>query len=317
VTKRSMRNTPASIRERLLNKAREKGRLFNEILQYFAMERFLYRLSLSAYAEKFVLKGALLFTAWQTSYLRSTMDIDLLGHTNNDVNFIVTVVKKICSQKVESDGIVFDLSSVKGEHITEDADYEGVRIKFRGTLDTARITIQLDIGFGDIVIPSPVRIDYPTILNLPAPHLYGYSKESVIAEKFEAMIKLGLLNSRLKDFYDIWFLSQQFDFDGQTLAAAIKKTFSNRGTQLPSQLNTLTDHFAQDPSKKAQWRGFIRKNILKNVPEELSEVVSGIADFLGPVIDTLTADQTLKGTWNAHGPARRWVKIKKNLPNKI
>ena len=304
-----MRNTPASIRERLLNKAREKGRPFNEILQYFAMERFLYRLSLSAYAEKFILKGALLFTVWQTSYLRPTMDIDLLGHTNNDVNFIVSVVKKICSQKVVSDGIVFDLSSVKGEHITEDADYEGVRIKFRGTFDTARITIQLDIGFDDIVIPSPARIDYPTILNLPAPHLYGYSKESVVAEKFEAMIKLGILNSRLKDFYDIWLLSQQFDFDGQTLTTAIKKTFSNRGTQLPSHLNILTDHFVQDPSKKAQWRGFIRKNILKNVPEELSEVVTGIADFLGPVIDTLTAGQTLKGAWNAHGPARRWDPI--------
>ncbi|MEA2079138.1 MAG: nucleotidyl transferase AbiEii/AbiGii toxin family protein, partial [Pseudomonadota bacterium] len=210
------------MRQHLLNKARESGRPFNELLQYFAMERFLYRLSKSVHADKFVLKGALMFTAWQAPVTRPTMDIDLLGITDNSVDAIIDIARDICLQQVEPDGSVFEPDSIGGERIVEDADYGGVRVRFRGTLGTARVIVQLNIGFGDVVVPKPEMADYPTILNLPMPRLKGYSRESVVAEKFEAMVKLGVLNSRVKDFFDIWLLSRQFDFDGETLALTIE-----------------------------------------------------------------------------------------------
>lgn len=228
MTKRQYKNIGASIRQRLLSKARETGRPFSELLQYFAMERFLYRLSKSSYADNFILKGALMLTVWEAPLTRPTMDIDFLGRIENSVETLVKVTREICQQEVEPDGIVFDVTEVDAERIAEDADYEGIRIRFRGSLDTARFVIQLDIGFGDIIVPSPESMNYPTILDLPAPHLSGYSRESTIAEKFEAMVKLGILNNRMKDFFEIWLMSRQFDFDGTTLTEAISKTFSTR-----------------------------------------------------------------------------------------
>ncbi len=167
---------------------------------------------------------------WEVRTFRSTMDIDMLGKMKNNIDSIIAMVREVCLQEVEPDGVVFDPDSVRGQVITEDADYEGVRVHFRGLLDTARITIQLDVGFGDVVIPSAKLMMYPTILDLPAPKIRGYSKESTIAEKFEGMVRRGIINSRMKDFWDIRLLSQQFDFDGKTLAAAIEKTFSKRHT---------------------------------------------------------------------------------------
>jgi predicted nucleotidyltransferase component of viral defense system len=230
------------------------------------MERFLYRLSKSPYGDKFVLKGALMLTVWKAPLSRPTMDIDLLGRIDNSIETIVEVTKNICQQKVEPDSIAFDGNSIKGERISEDAEYEGIRIRFRGALNTARIVMQLDIGFGDIVIPSPEPTNYPTILDLPAPRLLGYSRESTIAEKFEAMVKLGILNSRMKDFFDIWLMLRQFDSDGSTLSSAITKTFSTRGTSILAEPIALTKTFAEDTAKAIQWRGFIRKNRLRNVP---------------------------------------------------
>jgi predicted nucleotidyltransferase component of viral defense system len=277
------------VRQRLLNKAREKGRPFNELLQYFAMERFLYRLSKSLYVDNFVLKGALMLSVWEAPLSRPTMDIDLLGRINNSVEAIVAVTRVICRQEVEPDGIAFDTNSIVGERITEDADYEGVRVRFKGSLDTAQIAMQLDIGFGDMVVLSPELTDYPTILDLPAPQLYVYSRESTIAEKFEAMVKLGILNSRMKDFFDIWLMLRQFDFEGQKLSTAIAKTFSTRGTDIQSEPISLTNTFVDDTVKTAQWRGFIRKNRLTNVSQDLGEVVKAIAAFLGPIAKSLAA----------------------------
>jgi predicted nucleotidyltransferase component of viral defense system len=300
--KQLYKNISASVRQRLLNRARKTGRPFNELLQYFAMERFLYRLSKSSYADNFILKGALMLAVWEAPLSRATMDIDLLGRIDNSVEAMIEFTRAICRQKVNLDGISFDENSITGERITEDADYEGVRVRFRGSLGTAQVTMQLDIGFGDLVVPKPELIYYPTILDLEAPQLLGYSIESTIAEKFEAMVKLGVLNSRMKDFFDIWLLLRQFDFRGPRLARAIAKTFSLRGTEITMEPIALTTPFSKDPTKAAQWRGFIRKNRLKNVPQEFDEVVLTIAAFLGPIAKSLAAGEPFNANWSAPGP---------------
>ena len=304
MTKLPPKNIAASVRQRLLMKARETRRPFSELLQYFAMERFLYRLSKSRYADNFVLKGALMLTVWEAPLTRPTMDIDLLGRIDNSIATIVELTREICRQGVEPDGIDFDITKVEAERIAEDADYEGIRVRFRGSLDTARIVMQLDIGFGDIVIPSPEPASYPTLLDLPAPRLLVYSRESTIAEKFEAMVKLGILNSRMKDFYDIWLILRQFDFEGPILSKAISKTFSTRGTNIQSEPVALTNSFAEDAGKAAQWRGFVRKNRLVDVPQNLVEVVAAIATFLTPIVEQLAAGCVFKATWKAPGPWR-------------
>ena len=301
MTQSHLKNIVASVRQRLLNKARETARPLNELFQYYAMERFLYRMSQSQYSERFILKGALMFAAWRAPLSRPTMDIDLLGRTSNRVDDIVEVVREICIQEVSRDGVVFDPDSVVGERIAEDADYEGVRVRFRGYLDTARISMQLDIGFGDAVIPAPAVVEYPVILQMPSPKIRGYSRESVVAEKLEVIVKLGTLNSRMKDFYDIWLLSRQFDFDGETLAAAIRTTFANRGTELTVHPTAFTVRFYEDPTKRIQWKAFLRKSRLENAPEELSKVTSALALFLAPVMEALLAGEAFRRFWKAPG----------------
>ena len=303
MTKRRRTNLAPSVHQLLLNKARETRRPFNELLQYYGMERFLYRLSKSSHADRFILKGALMFTAWKLASYRPTMDIDLLGKTANQVGGVVGIVKEVCTQSVEPDGLIFDPATVVGARIAEDANYKGIRIRFRANLGTARLTLQLDIGFGDVIVPAPQPAEYPTILDFPAPRLPGYSKESVVAEKFESLVTLGMLNSRMKDYFDIWSLSRQFDFDGQVLANAIAKTFSNRRTAIVSEPVGLTARFADDPAKEAQWRGFLRKSRLDGSPD-LGEVLSFVASFLEPVAAALSAGESFKGEWKAPGP---WI----------
>jgi len=302
VTGHPSKNIAASVRQRLLNKAKETGRIFSELLQYFAMERFLYRLSKSRYADNFVLKGALMLTAWEAPLTRPTMDIDLLGRIDNSIETIVDVTREMCRQEVEPDGIVFDVTTIEAERIAEDAEYEGIRVRFRGSLDTAQIVMQLDIGFGDIIIPSSELTNYPTLLDLPAPHLCGYSRESTIAEKFEAMVKLGILNSRMKDFFDIWLMSRQFDLKGVTLAEAILKTFSTRRTRIPAEPVALTDAFANDTTKAVQWRGFLRRNRLSGAPKDFMEVIISIDAFLKPMSERLAAGHVFNSVWKAPGP---------------
>lgn len=302
MTKRPLNNIAASVHQRLLNKARETGHPFNELLQYFAMERYLYRLCKSLHSGKFILKGALLLNTWHKTFSRPTKDIDFLGRCNNSIDSIISLTREICIQEVEPDGVVFDPHSVEAEHITEEANYEGLRVRFQANLGTARIAMQLDIGFGDEIVPETKPAVYPIILDFPAPKLRGYSKESTIAEKFEAMVKLGTLNSRMKDFFDIWLLSRQFNFEGKMLSTAIMKTFNNRGTEIPSQPIALVSSFAEIPGKKAQWWGFIRNNRLKNVPEDIKEVITSIAGFLGPIVNVLAKGRSFGKNWKALGP---------------
>lgn len=304
MSKSRIQNVAASIRERLLNKARTMNRPFNELLQYYAMERFLYRLGKSAYALKFVLKGALMFRMWQAPLSRPTMDIDLLGSTSNTLDSMATIMKNLCRIEVEPDGIIFDADSVQAERIAEDADYEGVRVKMRGHLDHARLVIQVDVGFSDVVVPSPEVMEYPTILDLPAPKLLMYNRETTIAEKFEAMTKLDLTNSRMKDFYDLWLLSQTFDFDGMVLSTTIRETFARRGTNIKTEPTALTLVFAKNPTKKIQWQAFIRKNRLDNAPMELETVISVLTLFLGPLTSALASSQPFPKAWKTPGP---WI----------
>lgn len=304
MTRRPVVDMAASVRQRFLDIARANGRPFNEVLQYFAMERFLYRLGESPHGRKFILKGALMLVAWKTPLSRATMDIDLLGRMKNNVEDIAIAIRTACSQEVQSDGLVFDGGSVAAQRIAEDADYHGVRVRFRGALGTARVTMQVDVGFGDPVVPDPAEVDYPTLLDLPAPRLLGYSRESAIAEKFETMIKLGILNSRMRDFFDIWLLSRQFKFDGQALATAIRKTFTQRETEILARPVALTEDFSEEPGKVSQWRAFTRKNLLHTAPKDLREVVLHLSSFLGPVATALASGHSFQKTWAPPGP---WI----------
>ncbi len=242
---------------------------------------------------------------WDVRIRRSTMDIDMLGKMINNNDFIISMVREICLQEVEPDGIIFDPDSISAQIITEDADYKGVRVNFRGSLGTARITIQLDIGFGDIVVPSPELMIYPTILDLPAPQIRGYSKESTIAEKFEAMVRLGIMNSRMKDFLDIQLLSHQFDFDGKTLARAIEKTFSTRHTAIPIHPTAFTDAFMKDEIKNIQWKAFLRKNRMVNEANTFEAAVNAVSFFLKPIVESLANNHPVPKTWKAPGPWQR------------
>lgn len=304
MTKRRAKDVAASVRARLRTKAVDTSRPFQEVLQYFAIERFLYRLSQSLHVEKFVLKGGLMLTAWRAPSSRPTRDIDFLAKLPSNVASVLEVVREICEQEVEPDGLEFHAASLEGRIIKEDADYEGVRVTFRASLQNARIYMQIDMGFGDVVTPSVIAIEYPTILDHDAPRLNGYSRETTVAEKFEAMVKLGQLNSRIRDFFDIWLLAQQFDFDGRNLADAVRKTFENRGTPINATPVALTPEFASDPAKQTQWSGFCRKSRIDFAPETLQEVCDTIALFIQPVATAVDSRQPFVDLWTAPGPWR-------------
>lgn len=279
--KKEVENVEASVKAQLQNKARETSRPFSEMLQYYGMERFLYRFSQSKYAEEFVLKGALLFAVWQIPERRTTLDIDFWARFDNQVAAVETVMKDVCNILVDSDGLKFDEATVQSCKIKEDADYEGVRVKLVGFLDRSRIPMQIDVGFGDIIFPKTKVIEYPVILDFPRPLLNGYPAESMISEKFEAMIKLGLLNSRMKDFYDIWLMLRQFDFKGANLAEAIKKTFKHRKTDIPKARPLFAEEIYDEMSdRQTLWTAFLIKSDIKHAPDKLFIVANAIEDFL-------------------------------------
>ena len=298
------RDLGASVRERLANLARTQGRPFQELLQYYAMERFLYRLSQSDYADRFVLKGALLLTAWQAPLSRATMDIDLLGRTSNQLDHIRVVFSQVCELDSEPDGIAFESQSLRVNRIKEDADYEGVRVRFYASLARARIPMQIDIGFGDVIVPETVKLRYPTLLNFAAPELQGYPKETVVAEKLEALTALGTLNSRMKDFYDLWALSRLYDFHGAILLEAIKATFGRRGTVIEAKPVGLTDDFANDPARLSQWAAFLRRSRITSAEALLSVTVAAIREFAFPALLAAAAGKAFAQNWRA---GRAWL----------
>lgn len=264
------RNLPASIRARLKNHADATGQDFNLTLTHFGLERLLYRLSISEHSGNYLLKGALLFSLWYDQPKRPTRDADLLGFGAHDTATAVAAFKEICAIEVE-DGIVFDPDSVKGAEIREQAGYGGVRIELLGVLDGARISLQVDIGFGDAVTPAPEAVTYPVLIeDLPAPQLRAYPKYTVIAEKLHALCLLGMANTRMKDYFDLSVLLVEDGIDARQLEAAVHATFNRRKFDVPKTVPPgLSDEFAGDPTKQRQWAAFLKKSRLQapDLPE--------------------------------------------------
>lgn len=283
---RSGKNAAASIRQRLLNIARNQKIEFQLVLTRFALERFLSRLSQSKYSNDFVLKGAMLFQVWRGALHRPTRDLDLLSFGEPEVAYFITIIREICGQDLSDDGLIFQTDSIFLESIKEDDKYPGLRANLLATLDTARIPLQVDIGFGDVIIPMPINIDYPSLLDLPKARLMAYSMETVIAEKFHAMVYMGIANSRMKDFYDVWVLATTYPFEAKALRDAIQATFIRRDTPLPGAPPlALTVEFSGDPAKMAQWTAFIRKGrLLSDESLALDRITPIIERFIMPAL---------------------------------
>lgn len=294
----NQRNVAASVRARLLNKARAEKLDFNLLLTRYALERLLYRLSISEQRGQFLLKGALLFDLWFDVPHRPTHDVDLLGFGSTEMPHLENLFRQIC-QMGGDDGIVFQADTVKAAEIRKEANYAGVRVTMTSLLDGARSPVQIDIGFGDAVVPGPEDAQYPVILDgMPSPQLRVYPRYTVVAEKLEAMVSLGILNSRMKDYFDLWILARHTDFDGTVLAKAICATLERRKTGMPSGLPLgLTDEFARNEQKNRQWSAFLRKNALE--PITLVAVIGALREFLLPVLAALAADDDFARQWRA------------------
>ncbi len=297
---RQPRNMAASVRQRLMNLSRERGEEFQLILTRYGLERVLYRLAQSPHAGRFVLKGAALFQLWTGQPHRSTRDLDLLGQGSPSTDRLRQLFQDVCSLSVDDDGLTFLTDAIRAEQIKEDDEYQGIRLSIEARLGNARIPLQIDIGFGDAITPGPQAVTYPTLLDFPAPQLNAYPRETVVAEKFQAMVQLGMANSRMKDFYDVWTLARKFDFDGTMLCAAIRATFQRRQTALPATAPlALTPEFSTDRNKAIQWNAFLRKGRLIESPPPLEEAVSLLASFLMPPTLALVSNDPWNRTWVA------------------
>lgn len=275
-------NRAASIRQRLLNRARQEQVPFDAVLNRFGRERLLYRIGISAYRDRFLLKGAMLFALWYDMPHRPTRDMDLLGFGPGELFVLERVFREITQQQVD-DGLVFS-ETVTAAEIRKEANYAGARVTLLATLEQARIPLQVDIGFGDPVTPDAEQIDYPVLLDdLNPPRLGAYPVYTVIAEKLQAIVSLGMVNSRLKDYFDLQVLLMREELDEQVLTEAVRRTFAVRSTPMPQQVPLgLSNEFGEDPDKQAQWRAFLQRNELAEVP--LPAVVSQIREGLVPVL---------------------------------
>jgi len=295
------KNIVASIHQRLLNVSKKTGRPFNDLVIYYSIERFLYRLSQSRFADRIILKGGLLLQVWDTPVTRITRDIDLLAKLGNNLDEIKEMVRAVCVVVVDDDGLVFDPQTVTTVHIVEDADYEGVRATFKGCFGKMPLAMQVDFGFSDVITPGPFPITYPSVLDHPSAQLLAYNRETTVAEKFEAMVKLGELNSRMKDFFDVWVLAQNFAFDGAVLTDAIRSTFTCRQTEVESEPACFSGRFANTPTKAAQWKGFIKTSRVGQVPTKFAEVIAHVRAFLQPVAEAITDQHDHNKQWPPGG----------------
>jgi predicted nucleotidyltransferase component of viral defense system len=302
MTNREPRDVGASIRQRLLNLARERGDDFQLVLTRYALERLLYRLGRTEHRDRFVLKGATLFAAWFETPYRATRDLDLLGRGESSAESILVLFQELCAIATPEDGLDFQADTVQAGEIMDAQEYEGLRVTMTALLAGARIPIQVDIGFGDAVTPGTEELELPTLLDHPRPRVLAYPPESVIAEKLQAMVTLGVANSRMKDFYDVAALAQKRGFKGRVLCEAIRATFGRRGTALPEKTPTaLTHEFAGDPVKRAQWDAFVKRAGLREAGS-FADAVGAIRSFLAPPLDALAAGRLIDASWSPGGP---------------
>ena len=298
-----LKNVGASVRARLTHAARERKENVQLALTRFAIERLLYRLSLSPHRDQFVLKGAMLFSLWTPTPYRATGDLDLLGYGDASPERIAANFREVCGIDVEDDGVVFKPETLQAEPARTEDEYSGVRITMTAEIAGARLPIQIDIGFGDAVTPAVLEINYPSLLDMPAPRLRAYPPETVVAEKFQALVALGILNSRMKDFFDLWAISETFAFDGSILADAIAATFDRRHTTIPVETPVaLTPAFAEDAAKRAQWQGFLRRTALSIAPGSFVEMQTKVSAFVLPPVQSLVVGKPLECKWVAGGP---------------
>ncbi|MGB5751200.1 MAG: nucleotidyl transferase AbiEii/AbiGii toxin family protein [Desulfobacterales bacterium] len=308
------KNYAASVRQRLLNYARSSGQDFIFVLRTFAMERLLYRLSRSPYVDNFVLKGAMLFKLWTGDFYRQTRDIDVLAFKSETIDSLKAVFQEISQISFADDGLTYLSNTVGVNEIREEQQYGGLRVKLTATLGSAKIYLQVDCGFGDAITPEPIVTDFPTLLDFPAPQLHTYPKETVVAEKFEAIVRLGMATSRMKDFYDIWVLASDFPFSGQIIASAIQNTFNRRKTSLPAGTpEVFQASFIQNPLKQTQWQAFVQKTSFVKVEKDFGKTIDFVRSFLLPPIDFILTTKSFKMNWSAGGP---WLD-KKNTTKHI
>ncbi|GMQ81850.1 MAG: nucleotidyl transferase AbiEii/AbiGii toxin family protein [Rhodothermia bacterium] len=292
------------IRRRLRKRANEIGLEFQQAVQYYAIERFLYRLSRTVWVNKLIVKGATMLRVWEGAVARPTRDIDFLGNLDNNIKVIQGAVADCLNANVPEDGLVFDQSTT-AERIALESRYPGIRVKIRGDLAGARFILRLDIGIDDAVVPKPGWVDYPVLLGGPTPRILAYSPASSVAEKFETMVKLGLVNSRLKDYFDIWMLATTQSFNGIELTSALRATFERRETPLPTAPPVaLTSEFVNQAASRKRWANFCEKltESAVEVPDDLGEIVILIVEFLGPVLQEAGSD-SINATWY---PGRGW-----------
>jgi predicted nucleotidyltransferase component of viral defense system len=307
VTHEPRKNTAASIRARLLSLAQSKGEDYQRVLARYAVERFLYRLGRSPYRDKFALKGATLFTLWTGHTHRPTKDLDLLGQGSSAIGEVEQRIRAICEIR-EEDGLAFDSESVESTKIKEDDEYDGVRIKLLTNLAGARIPMQIDIGFGDEVYPEPELASFPVLLPMEAPLIRAYPRVASIAEKFQAMVLLDIRNSRMKDFYDIWFMANTWTFDMASLRNAILASFERRGSTIPTGVPfALTDDFLKDPQKTQQWSAFVNRLNPGEKAPSLEELGAVLRAFLLPCISGASPTKLDILSWT---PNQGWTKTK-------
>jgi|TARA_R110001599_G_C12237200_1_gene658531 predicted nucleotidyltransferase component of viral defense system len=291
-------NKASSVRQRLLNLARERSENFDFVLKQYVIQRLLYRLSISDYQEQFLLKGAMLFLIWTGDLHRPTKDIDLLGFGKNDVDVLERDFKEICAVEAD-DGLAFDIDSINAAQIKEDALYQGVRVVGHALLDNAKIIFQVDIGFGDAVTPKSEIAFVPSFLDLPEPMVRIYPAYTVIAEKFQAMIALGIANSRIKDFYDIWVMASDMTFEASVLSDAVKATFERRETEINDVVLTVFGEvFINDEGKQKQWKAFLSRNALKS-EMSFADLMVKLKQFLEPVYQLASSNEVIEEYWSS------------------
>jgi len=296
----------ASIRRRLLNLSRANGEDHQLLLTRFALERLLARLSASKHRDRFVLKGALLFRLWSEHPHRATRDLDLLGTGDSSTPTLVTTFAEIVATPVEPDGLSFDSRQIAARPIREGARYNGVRLTIPAQLGKTRFRLQVDVGFGDAVLPRPRLANYPTALDHTPPRIKVYPPEAVVAEKLEALVSLGMVNSRMKDIHDLWTLAADRAFAGSSLCQSIEATFRRRGTAIPeSPPIALTAEFSTDRSRVTLWRAFLARTALDE-PSDLQDAIGKVARFTWPVLKTIAADkgELWHRSWQPGGPWR-------------